>query len=306
MRTPNRASARFILAAVVVLTGCGGPTTDQLVIPDSPDGSVRVVLDGLGQHRPEVLWRALPLSYQQEARSLATSFSENMDPVLFDRVVAVARKGAVVLQNKKEMILSTETVANSGIDTETFDSLWESTIHIADTLLASDLASLDAYPTLDVDEVLGTTGATMMEHAAGFSTGDDEADTLATRLAALDTTSVELISRDGDEAVVLITPPDEAGTEVAMIRVEERWLPVDFVERWPGMIEQAQARIKILGSEESAEMRVQALFAVGMAEGFIDQIEQMEVPEDLDNLIGGILRILVQQQSQHRDVVPQG
>lgn len=295
MRTPKGASARLILAAVLVVTGCGGAPADQLVIPDSPDGTLRVVMDGLGQHRPEVLWRALPLSYQQDVKNLATNFSENMDPVLFDRVVAVARKGAVVLQKKKELILSTETVANSGIDTETIDSHWESTIHFVDALLASELASLDAYPTMDVDDVLGTTGATLMQHAAGFSTGDDEADTLATRLAALDTTSVELISRDGDEALVVITPPDEAEIEVAMIRVEERWLPVDFVEQWPGAIEQAQAKIEMLGGEESAEMRIQALFAIGMAEGFIDQIDEMEVPEDLDNLIGGILGNVIRQ-----------
>lgn len=257
-------------------------------------------MDGLTQHRPEILWRALPPSYQQDVNALTTSFSENMDPALFERVVAVSRKGVVVLQNKKDLILSTETVANSGMDTETFDSLWESYIHIADTLLASDLARLEAYPTLNVEGFLETSGATMMEHAAGFSTGEDDADTLAARLGALESTSVELVSRDGDQAVVLITPPDEEAIEVAMIRVEERWLPTDFVEQWPGVIEQTQARIEMLGSDEAAQAKVQALFAIGMAEGFIDQIEQMEVPEDLDNLIGGILGNIVQKQQGHQ------
>ncbi len=298
MRTPIGISARFFMVAVFFLTACGGALDDQLVVPDSPDGTVQVVMDGLVQHRPEVLWRALPPSYQQDVNALTASFAENMDPALFERAVAVARKGVVVLQSKKDLILSTQTVANSGIDTETFDSLWESYVHIADTLLASDLARLEAYPTLNVEEFLETAGATMMEHAAGFSTGEDDADTLTMRLAALETTNVELVSLDGDQAVVLITPPGEEGTEVAMVRVEERWLPTDFVEQWSGAIEQARSRIEMLGSEEAAQAKVQALFAIGMAEGFIDQIEQMELPEDLDNLIGGILGNIVQKQQQ--------
>lgn len=306
MRTPIGISARLFLVALLFLTGCGGVPDGQLVVPDSPDGTIQVVMDGLTQHRPDVLWRALPPSYQQDVNALKTSFAENMDPALFERAVAVSRKGVVVLQSKKDLILSTQTVANSGMDTETFDLLWESYIHIADTLLASDLARLEAYPTLNVEEFLETAGATMMEHAAGFSTGEDDADTLAARLDALESTSVELVSRDGDQAVVLITPPDEEAIEVAMIRVEERWLPIDFVEQWPGAIEQAQARIEMVGSEEAARARVQALFAIGMAEGFIDQIALMVVPEDLDNLIGGILGNIVQKQQQAGQIATEG
>jgi hypothetical protein len=306
MRNPFDISARFLLVVVLLSTGCGSETKDQLAIPDSPDGTVRVVMDGLVQHRPEVLWRALPLSYQQDVNSLTTCFAENMDAALFERAVAVARKGVVVLQGKKDLVLATETVANSGIDVATFDALWESYIHIADVFLASDLARLEAYATMNVEGFLETDGAAMMDHAAGLKTGEEDADTLASRLAALESTSVELIGRDGDQATLLIAPPDQQPVEVAMVRVEERWLPVDLVERWPSAIEQAMTRIEMLGSDEAAQARVQALFAIGIAEGFIDQIEQMEVPEDLDNLIGGILGNFIQQQSQTRNVVSQG
>jgi hypothetical protein len=298
MRT--RSSAPLVSAVLVILalSGCQGAPEDADAVPDTPDGTVQTVLEGLAQHRPEVVWRALPPSYQEDVRGLLASFAENMDPALFERAVAVSRKGVMVLQGKKDLILSTETVVNSGIDPESIDGIWESSVHFADTFLASDLARLDAYPTLDVDGVLKTSGASMMDHAAGISVGDDGADTVAARLAALENTGVALVSRDGDSAVVLVTTSDREATEVPMTRVEGRWLPNDVVARWPGTIERTRERIEFLGSDDAAQMKVQALFAIGLAEGLINQIGEMEAPADLDNLIGGILGSLVQQQNQ--------
>lgn len=238
----------------------------------------------------------MPPSYQQDVNDLFSSFAENMDPALFDRAVAVARKGVVVLQSKKELILSTETVSASGIDVERVDQAWESAVHVADALLASDLASLDAYPSLDVGGFLETSGSEMMSHAAAIETDGEDSDTLASRLADLGETEVELVSRDGDEAVVRITPPGQESTEVPMVRIEERWLPAELAERWPGAVAEAEARIEMLGSDEAAQLKMQALIAIGVVEGFIDQIDEMDAPEELDSLIGGILANVLEQQ----------
>ncbi len=45
----------------------------------------------------------------------------------------------------------------------------------------------------------------------------------------------------------------------------------------------------MLGSDEAAQIRVQVLFGIGIVEGFIDQIDQMETTDEFDDLIGGIL-----------------
>ena len=81
-----------------------------------------------------------------------------------------------------------------------------------------------------------------------------------------------------------------------MTRIEGRWLPTDFVAQWPTTLEQTRARIDYLGSEDAAGAKVQLLFAIGIAEGFIDQIDQMESSDEVDELIGGILGGMMQQQ----------
>jgi len=276
-----------VALALIFAAGCGAQPSDRRESFDTPDGTVRAVMDGLAAHRPEIVWRALPPSYQRDVTELSASFADAVDPALFDRVVAVARKGTMVLQHKKDLILSTESVKLSGLDPVTLDALWESSSHFLDVLLASDLASLDAYRSLDVDALLSGSGRDLMIHAADFSAAAPGADNLDARLDDFGNTDVELVSRREDEATVRITPPDGGPQDVAMTMVEGRWVPSDLADRWPGMIDSARERIDYFASDEAATVRVQMLFAVGVAEGFIDQIDQIEDPEEIDRLIGG-------------------
>lgn len=293
MRIHLQISNRFAVLALMIAIGCGGGPAEQLTIPDSPDGTVRVVMRGLNQHQPVILWRALPPSYQQDVIEVSAGFADSVDPAIFDRAVAVARKGAVVLQQKKELILATETIKGANLEPEAMDALWEAYVHILDAVLASEVASLEGLRNIDVDEFLSTTGVALMDQTAAVTTEDAGDETLAARLEALERTEVELVRRDGDNATVRVIPPEGEPAEVEMTRVEGRWVPVDLVEQWSGMIAQADAQIEFLGSEEAAQMKVQLLFAIGVAEGFIDQIAEMESPEELDELIGGILGNLV-------------
>jgi hypothetical protein len=290
---PNRFTP-LLIASMLASAGCAGGINDPLAIPDTPDGTVQVVMDGLVQHHPEIIWRALPPSYRADVNELAASFADNMDPVLFDRTVAVARKASAVLQSKKDLVLATETVKSSGLDIETLDAAWEGGMFFLDALLASDLARLEVYPTLDVEAFLSSSGRQMMDHLTDFAAAEGGDENLAAKLTAFDSTRVELVRRDGDRATIRVTAPDEEPVDVEMIRVEERWLPVELASQWQAMIDKARERIEYLGSDESAQIRVQMLFAIGIAEGFVDQIDRMEVPEDLDKLIGGILGNVIQ------------
>ena len=278
-----------VIAAAVIAAGCAGANGEVLTIPDTPDGTVREVLDGLAQHRPEVLWRALPPSYQSDVTALAAEFSEAMDPVVFQRAVAVGRKAVVVLQSQKDLIFASELVRNSGIDLEHARASWEHAVFLADSVLASDLARLEAYADLDVENVLATTGRSVMSHAIELGEVIDDGRVMAAQLAALDRTTVSLRNRDGDRATVRIETPDKPPKDVEMIRVEGRWVPAEFAAQWKPAVERARERIAMLRSEEAAQLRVQMLVGIGIVEGFIDQIEQMEDPDEFDELFRGVM-----------------
>lgn len=284
-----RTAPRSVVLFLLITIGCGAGSSDQLEIPDTPDGTVRVVLDGLAQHQPEIVWNALPASYQQDVSDLSRDFAETVDPAVFDRAVAVARKGVVVLQSKKGLILSSQYLEQSQIDAATADVLWEASVHMIDSLLASDLADLATLREIDVEAFLSTTGTALMDSAAEMPAEGEEMVSFSQRVAVWEQTEVELLSKDGDRAVVLLTVPDEEPIEMPMVFIEDRWIPTELSTQWPVAVDQARSRIEMLGSDEAAQIRVQVLFGIGIVEGFIDQIDLMETTDEFDDLVGGVL-----------------
>ena len=289
MSTLYRTTPRLVVLLLLITIGCGGGPADQLAIPDTPDGTVRVVLDGLVQHHPEVGWRALPVSYQQDVTDLSREFADTVDPAVFDRAVAVARKGVVVLQGKKDLILSSRYLEQSPVDAASVDAIWEASVYMLDALLASDLTDLETMREIDVEALLSTTGAAIMDSAAEMPAESDETVSFADRVAAWERTEVEPLSEEGDRAVVLLTVPDEEPIEIPMARIEGRWIPTELATQWPAAVDQTRTRIEMLGSDDAAQIRVQVLFGIGIVEGFIDQIDLMETTEEFDDLVGGVL-----------------
>jgi len=289
MRFHFPASSQLVVLALMVAIGCGGGTSAELSIPDSPDGTVEVLVNGLVQHHPEIVWRALPPSYQQDVADLTREFADTVDPAVFDRAVAVARKGVVVLQSKKELILGSKALEQSQVDAETADIFWEIAVHMLDALLASDVADLSTLRELDVEAFLATTGSDLMDHASKLPAENEDMESFAQRVAALEQANVNLESEDGDHAVVLLEVPDQDPTELQLIRVEDRWIPAELAAQWPQAVAEARAKIGLLNGEEAAQTRVQLLFGIGIVEGFIDQIDRMETSDEIDDLIGGVL-----------------
>ena len=167
-----------------------------------------------------------------------------------------------------------------------------------DALLASDLADLATLREIDVEAFFATTGSVLMDHAAEIPAENEEMENFSQRVAAFEHIEVELINEDGDYAVVLLTVPDEDPIELPLVRVEDRWIPTKLASQWPQAVAEAEARIQLLNSDEAAQTRVQVLFGIGIVEGFIDQIDQIETSDEIDDLIGGALGNIIHTQGE--------
>jgi hypothetical protein len=278
------------LVSGLLAWSCDSGPESGLVIPDSPDGAVQAVLAGLAAHRPEIVWRALPPSYQDDASGLVRSFAEHVEPALHQRAVVVARKAVVVLQAKKELILASDAIrAATAADPAAVEAAWEAAVHAADIVLSSELADLEALRELDVEAFLATTGRALMNRAAEVPAIGGEGESFAERLGALGEAEVELVAADGDRATVRIRLPDLAPFEIDMVRLEGRWLPVELASRWPGAVESAAARIEAMAGDGAARMELVAFVTLGVAESFLDQLAQLTTAEELDRLMGAFI-----------------
>jgi hypothetical protein len=280
---------RRITLCLALLTAAfmlSGPASAGL--PDSPDGTVKEVLQALADRHPEILWQALPLSYQQDITELTHAAAEKMDPEMWSSFFNTGRKVADVMRDKKEYFLSSSLMNAAGEEKARIEANWDTAVTALDSFFSSQFSDLNTFKTMDWERFLSTTGAELLEHivqkAAEEGTGESPED----HLAKLRATTVETLSHDGDMATVRISAPGEDPEDVALTRVEGRWVPTDLATDWESDMNEAKLNIANVTEEQMAEANMQVAMIVGMVDGALDQLAATASQEEFDQAIQGL------------------
>ena len=272
----------------VSLIGCakGGDTTAAgPKIPDTADGTIKAVATQLADSHPEILWEALPASYRADINELTATFAQKMDPQLYDRTMAVMNRAVQVLQEKKEIILQSETMAMTPGDAEEKAQAVGSALAMAQTFLDSEITTLQGLGAVNWENFLATTGASLMQQVSAFQM--EEGTNPMDELRAL---QVETLESSAETAKVRITAGDEEPEEVEMVRVEERWVPAEMAEEWPDMMANARQKLEEMTPENMQQVKGQALMGLAMAEGLIEQVAAVDSVEQFDEQIGPMIQ----------------
>ena len=74
---------------------------------NTPDGTVKYVLNGLANDKPEVLWEALSAKHQKLIHNEIKKAGANVDDEIYKKSFDVLKKAAGILKNKKTLIQDT-------------------------------------------------------------------------------------------------------------------------------------------------------------------------------------------------------
>lgn len=282
----TRTSLLRTLFALVLGVAAPAPAVE---IPDSPDGTVRAVTAALADRHPEVLWQALPPTYQKDITELTHTFAGRMDPAVWDAAFGLGRKTVGILRDKKALFLSSSLMQAAGDDRRRIESGWDTAVTVLNSFFSSDVTRLDTLKTIDWERYLSTTGRELMNQAAEVSKarGDDAFD--REFAGKLRQTKVEIVSRDGDEATLRMTAPDEEPEVVLLTRVEGRWVPSEMAADWDVKVAAAKKKLATITDEELAQGKVQAMMLIGMADAMLTQLAAVESAEELDQVLQGLL-----------------
>ena len=273
--------------AVVACSGASGSAKAE--IPDSPDGTIKVVASELANHRPQILWEALPASYQQDISQITHDFAAKMDPELYNQLVAFAQKAVTVLLDKKELILGSSMVQLKEEDLADIEQGWNTSLVALDTLLHSEISNIESLKTIDLNAFLAGTGSALMDQAAAASKETPEDPFENEVMARLHALQVELLESDADTAKVKVSVPDEDSEELRMVRVEGRWIPAEMAETWDKDVAEAKIKVAELSEEEMAQAKMQGMLFLAMADSFLDQLAAVQSSEEFDALAQGLL-----------------
>lgn len=285
----NSRSERLLIPAIACLLIAFTVPTLAVEIPDSPEGTARAVGNALADRHPEVLWQALPPTYQKDITELTHAFAAKMDPVVWDAVFGVGRKTAALLRDKKDIILASSTIQAAGEKRDEVASGWDSMVGLLDSFFASGVSNLDTLKTINWESYLATTGRDLMNLAAEKSKASGNDAFEREFVQPLKQTEIEVVSRDGDNATLRMTAPGEEPEEEQFTRVEGRWVPAEMAVDWDKNVAEARQKIAAITDEEIQQGSMQAMMMIGMVDGVLAQLNAAETAEEFDQSIQGIL-----------------
>ena len=289
-------SPGWLLVALVAvsLPGCGdgGPPAGapspvaSVSAPtnagDASDASVKALIAGLKQGRPEAFWEFLPADFQEDLNGLIHLFAERMDPDLWDRTVSLFRKLAGVLKTQKRFLAAGGPAASQAIgrpkgtgpDAEPTQGKadWAKLADMLETVLDSDLASLQRLKSADGGKLLATAGGKVIEQLKTLSrmSPDDDFAFSLERLAEL---QVSVVHATNEAATLKFEAPGDTPLIVKFARHKGKWIPEDLENEWPHRIGNARAWLATtLNPETFGEQKPRFLNMLGAADAALDKM----------------------------------
>jgi hypothetical protein len=278
------AVASLILVAAFGCARNADSTGKEFAIPDSPEGTVLAVAEALQNNHAEILWTALPESYRRDITEITKTFAEKMDPAVYDRAFATVMRAVDVLDDRKDIILASETFKSTGANADEIRQGLSNTQVFTDTLKGSEIATLAGLGSVDWEQFLATTVNTMITNAAAIKAEGGE--NIFNELASL---KVETVDLADDRATLRISSDNQEPEDVEMAKVEGRWVPAEMADEWAQGIEDARQGLAEMTPEKMAAQKTQIMMFFGMADALIDQIASLQTPEEFDAAIGPML-----------------
>jgi len=289
MRRPISRFLLLQLAVVLAVVAMPVLSADAADLPESPDGTIKAIYQKLADRHPEIIWQALPTSYQQDITDVTRAFAGKMDPEVWSAIFGLANKTVGLLRDKKSYILESSFMDAAGDEKVRIEQNWDTVVAILDDLFSSEISDLKKLEAVDWEELLKTTGAEIMDRAQDLTAARSAEEKDKDLTTLLRQSKIETITHEGDEATVRVSTPGEEPEDIPLTLVEGRWVPTDMAQDWDTNIAEAKQKIAEMSDEEIEQNKMQAMMMFGMADGMLDELAKVSSKEEFEQAVQGIL-----------------
>ena len=274
---------KVILLSVVSLSG--SLLAASALAQGSPDQAVMAVVHGLGENQPQVIWQALPASYQNDVSGLVREFAGQMQDSLWDQIFEALTKLTRVLDEKKQFVLEHPQVVQQLSKSPNAEVTYDAVVALLKTILSSDISSLERLSDFDGETFLTTTGSQVMAQMVELAALAPDSKETLDEISSL---SVTLSRTEGERAWVLIQKPDETTEEVEFVLVEGKWVPAAMAEGWDSGIDDAREQLSQVAVDpaQTAQAGMMLTMVDGALEGLLAAQTSEEFQASLQGMIG--------------------
>ena len=302
-------------------TGGGGDV-------DAPDGTIKYVLDGVANNKPEVLWEALPGSHQKTLNDELKKSMANVDPDVHEQAFAVLQKLTGILKNKKALILKAANMAmqehqgpsSPGLPQEVPEN-WDGGVDLLEIVVNSKLSNytwvqnpdLGVLLKEDVGKLLSSPVLEILVNKGLSEDGDPDAPKNMVQLREwLKGIEVIVVNQTDTTATLKlrseeIKPEKPESEEFEMVKVEDRWLPKDVamgIDQFIAQLKQVTPMGSLADKPMTAQQKAVTLNFLKSVDGVLDAIDKQETPENLVQAAMGGFSGLALQLEQLQNAFP--
>lgn len=279
----SRVAVVFSACGLMFMAGCGG--CGKAKVAKTPDKAVMQAAKAVQDNHPEVLFQALPPSYQNEIESLVSDAAKRMDPEIWDASKDLMKTALKVAKKHKKLILQTEMFAH-GRDKDEVSKNFDNSIKLMSAFLKSDFANIKKLQKAKIEKMLASDGSDIMKLAKSFADRYNKEE-----MDAIYSVKATLVSQGGDTAKVKIEAKDEPTEEIDFVKVEGHWIPKDMKDEFPEMISDMKEAIAEIdfSSADGKKTKAMILTQIGVVKSALDSMEKAKTKEELEGVLQGLM-----------------
>ena len=276
----NRAIILILgILVIVFISGCSKSSAE------TPDKVVESVAEGLSKNEPQVLWKALPESYQKDVNELLSDFAAKMDKDIWNKTFELIQKIITILKTKKDLILTGDMVNKAPVDIKQISENWSAFISTLEIIVKSELADLEKIRKLNIEKFMDGTVSDLMKKASELSKFEKE-DKYNTQLDKLTKIKTSIIKTENEETTIKIEAPDKEPEIVVFIKVANKWIPKDLADQWKEKVSEINKKLSEASEKITVEEKQKFLGMMKSFDGILDQILAAKTKEDLESIVG--------------------
>jgi hypothetical protein len=269
------------VSGLVLVAGCGKPKAAK-----TPDKVVTQIAKAVQNNQPEVIFQALPASYQKDINSVVSEAAKKMDAELWNAGHDLMKNVVKVAGKQKKLLLQSKILANNSKKDE-ISKDWDNAIKSISTLLDSDFTNIKKLRNADMAKMLATSGAAIMKQATAVKSNSE----VSEALAKLKSIKATIVSQDGDSAKVKIEAEGEEAKEFDFVKIEDKWIPKEIADSFAAKVKAARENIAKIdfNSPDGKKIKEMVIKQIKVADDMLKTAEKAKTKEELDGILMGMM-----------------
>ena len=258
-------SLSLILASFTAIasqhTTLSGGEDKNVTIPTEPADAVATILKEISKGHGNILWQAMPASYQNDFVKLFQLAGRKIDGKLHAKVISLLSRISALVKDKQVFF------DNMQMDKEV---TWTSLSGTIDILKSSQLWTIESLRSFDNKKFFEHTISKMIKYHYS---------NIPEILPFFNNTqpAISLVESDDNHARLKIKLSNNLKEhDVNFTKIEGKWLPQKIASSWPSFIDETKALISTLNLPQTQTMAYTVLFFWGQALGDLEKAQTQE------------------------------